>query len=170
MVSIRLTKTQEKKIKETGLNRSEFVRRAVDYYLLYLHDPYNNRLLEELEKWIKYKRVTLVTHMGTDVTHMGTDVTHMGTDVTICNTNNTGVTQKYEEKTKPTQENTLKTKLLPDLQMIQRVLNNPLNSDTIPDPTLKLLSKKHDLSKSTIQAWINENKSWIKEGKFSEEE
>ena len=167
MVSIRLTKTQEKKIKETGLNRSEFVRRAVDYYLLYLHDPYNNGLLEELEKWIKYKRVTSGTHMGTDVTHMGTDVTHMGTSVPICNTNNTDITNS-EEKTTNSTNPTLQTILHKELPMIQRILNNPLNSDTIPDTTLKLLSKKYDLSKSTIQAWITENKKGLKEGEIGE--
>ena len=52
--------------------------------------------------------------------------------------------------------------------MIQRILNNPLNSDTIPDTTLKLLSKKYDLSKSTIQAWITENKKGLKEGEIGE--
>lgn len=170
MVSIRLTETQKKKINETGLNRSEFVRRAIDYYLLYLQDPHNDRILCELEDWIKTKRVTSVTHMNTSVTHMGTDVTHMSTSVPICNTNNTSVTQNNEEKKTNSTNPTLKTVLQEELPMIQRILNNPLNSDTIPDTTLKLLSKKYDLSKSTIQAWITENKKGLKEGIFTEDE
>ena len=168
MTSVRLGDEQEKKIKKTGISKSEFIRRAVDHYLMYLENPYTNILLNELEEWIKYKRITTVPHMNTSVTHSSTTVPHMNTDVPICNTNNTSVTQKQETKPYNELNETIETKLHQELPMLQRQLNNPENADTIPDVTLKILSKKYALSKSTIGAWISENMDWIKTGNFDE--
>lgn len=168
MTSVRLGDEQEKKIKKTGINKSEFIRRAVDHYLMYLENPYNNILLNELEDWIKYKRITTVTHMNTTVTHNSTTVPHMNTNVPIYNTKNTSVTQKQETKPHNELNETIETKLHEELPMLQRQLNNPENVDTIPDVTLKILSKKYALSKSTIGAWISENIDWIKTGNFDE--
>ncbi len=168
MTSVRLGDEQEKKIKKTGINKSEFIRRAVDHYLMYLENPYNNILLNELEEWIKYQRITTVTHMNTTVTHNSTTVPHMNTIVPICNTKNTSVTQKQETKPHNELNETIETKLHEELPMLQRQLNNPENVDTIPDVTLKILSKKYALSKSTIGAWISENIDWIKTGNFDE--
>lgn len=171
MASVRLTPIQEKKIKEQNISKSEFIRRAVDYYLIYLESPYNSRLLDELEMWIKLKRNTDVLHDNTSVLNNNTSVLQMNTDVPdnntnvlICNTENTAKTQNTQNNT----NQDIKTKLAEELPMLQRLLNNPENNQSIPDYTLKLLYKKYDISKSTIQTWITENKEWIKEGKFHE--
>lgn len=173
MTSVRLTDAQIDEIKKSGLSTSEFIRRAVDYYLLYLKDPYTHLLLDELEDWIKYKRVTNVSQCNTNVTQKNTDVIqtstsvlNKSTDVLNINTDNTDVTQKNNQNKTITPSDNFKNILSKDLQMIQRILNNPLNSNTIPDYTLKMLSKKHALSKSSIEAWIVENKKWIKTTDF----
>lgn len=182
MTSVRLTENQEKKIKESNLTASEFVRRAVDYYILHLENPYNDSLLFELEQWIKTKRVTGVTHNSTTVTTNDTNVTNTVTNVTnndtdVTNTvtnvthNSTNVTQTGDTTQKSISNNktkNIKTILLQELPMIQRMLNNPENAGTIPDYTLKTLSKRYDISKSTIQAFIVENKTLLKDGKFDE--
>jgi hypothetical protein len=77
---------------------------------------------------------------------------------------NTNVTQPTQVQA----EDPIKTTLQPELPMIQRVLNNLANNDTIPDDTLKMLSKKYGLKKPAIQAWIVENKKWIKDADFTE--
>ena len=155
MASVRLTPEQEKQIENLNMSKSDFIRRAVDYYLLYLEDPYSDVLLSELEMWIETKKC------NTSVTHCNTSVTH-------CNTNNTTVTQKNTNVTQKPTENNMKHILKKELQMLQRLLNNPENLDTIPDYTLKTLSKRYDLSKSSIQAWIVENKDWLKTENFTE--
>lgn len=178
MTSVRLTETQLKKIKKYHMSKSEFIRRAVDYYIIYLENPYNTKLLDELETWIQLKRGTSVTHMTTNVPDNNTNVLHMSTtvpdnntdvinnstDVLICNTNNKDTPQK----THTPDRNNLKQLLSSELPMLQRQLKNPANIETIPDATLKMLSKKYDISKSTVQAFIIENKNWIKDGNFRE--
>lgn len=176
MVSIRLTDKQEKRIQQhikdgTVANKSEFIRRAIDYYILHLENPYDNQLLLELESWIAAKKDVLhcntdVTQNSTNVTHCNTDVTQKNTDVTICNTDVTSVTQNEHQNIQVNLQNPITQKLITELQMIKRTLNNPLNNETMPDNTLKMLSKKYDISKTAIQAWIVENKSWIKHGDF----
>lgn len=174
MASIRLDDSYEKRIKETGLNRSEVVRRALDLYFLHLDDPHTHLLLVELERWIAGKRDgvthmnTSVTQCSTDVTHSNTDVTQCSTGVTICNTNTPEITQKTTPETQNSTQNHLATVMKNDLQTIQLMLLNPENLDSVPDYTLKLLSKKYDISKSTIQAWVTENKEWLKHEDFTE--
>lgn len=168
MASIRLTDNQEKYIKQTGLNRSEFVRRAVDYYMDYLRNPHNEMLLVELESWINLKKSTIVTQNNTSVTNMNTNVTHMSTDVTNMNTNNTDVTQNSRTESTKNPKITIKEKLLNDADLIRRMLIAPENAGVIPDKGLKILSKRYDISKNTIQAWINENKNLLLEGRFEE--
>jgi len=155
MASVRLTLTQEKEIAQLNVNKSDFIRKAVDYYLIYLKDPYNNVLLADLERWIEDKKCS-------------TSVVQCSTSVTHCNTNNTSVTQKSTDVTQKPTQNNLKHILKNELQMLQRLLNNPENLDTIPDYTLKTLSKRYDLSKSSIQGWIVENKNWLKHTDFTE--
>ncbi len=176
MVSIRLTDKQEKRIKQhiqdgTVANKSEFIRRAIDYYILHLENPYDNQLLLELESWIAAKKDVLqystnATQNSTNVTHCNTDVTQNSTDVTICNTDVTSVTQKISNEHPVNLQNPITQKLKNELKMIKRTLNNPLNNETMPDNTLKMLSKKYDISKTAIQAWIVENKTWLKDGNF----
>ena len=76
--------------------------------------------------------------------------------------NNTDVIQKSVEKP----ANSIKTKLANEMPMLNRILNNPLNNETVPQDTLKTLANKYALSKSTINAWIVENKEAIKTGKY----
>lgn len=170
MTSVRLTKTQEKKIKESTLTKSEFIRRSVDYYIAYLENPYNAGLLHELEEWIAFKRNTIVTHNNTPVLHSNTSVTHTDTPVTICNTNNTDVLQNTSEIKDTTTPTPLHKKLAQEIPMLQRILKNTSNSGTIPDYTMKILTKKYDVSKSTIQGWIVENRDWILSQDLPEEE
>ena len=176
MVSIRLTKQQEKKIQQhikdgTVANKSAFIRRAIDYYILHLENPYDNQLLLELESWIAAKKDVLqysanATHCDADVTHCNTDVTQKSTPVTICNTDVTSVTQNEHPNIQVNMQNPILKKIQKELPMIQRTLKNPVNNETIPDNTLKMLSKKYDISKTAIQAWIVENKTWLKDGNF----
>jgi hypothetical protein len=159
MATIRFTKKQEEEIEKSPLSKSEFVRRAVDMYILYLKDPYTHTLLNELSSWIKEKRVI---HISTNVSDMNTNVLKENTDVIHMNTNVSDMNTTHEKKT----QDTLQKVLQNELPMIQRLLQNPENSDSIPDCTLKLLSKKYNLSKGTIQGWIVENKDWIKSSEF----
>lgn len=165
MASIRLDKKQEYEIKKSGINKSEFVRRAVDRYILHLKNPYEDMLLLELESWIEYERTlrknvnTTVTQQNTTVTQQNTNVLTKSTDVPEGNTNNMNIPPKSTS-------DMIETRLHEELPMIQRLLLNPENMKTIPDCTLKLLSKKHDISKSTIQSWITENKERLLEMKF----
>ena len=162
MVSVRLTEHQEKGIKKTGLNKSEFIRRAVDYYLLHMQDPNNNFILSELQKWVDTMRVTTVLNNNTNVLNNNTDVLICNTNNTPVLNNNTDVIQKSVEKP----ANSIKTKLANEMPMLNRILNNPLNNETVPQDTLKTLANKYALSKSTINAWIVENKEAIKTGKY----
>lgn len=184
MVSVRLTENQEKRIKETGQTKSEFIRRAVDYYFEYLNNPYNDKLLNELQEFINSRRVTHintpvtidntpvttnntpVTTNNTPVTTSNTGVTHNNTPVTICNTNPGTPTTKQPKNTDHTPQKTIKQKLIKELELINRLLNNPENMETIPDVTLKTLSKRHSLSKATILEWINENKAALKAAEY----
>lgn len=170
MTSVRLEENQERFIAKSGIKQSDFIRRSIDYYILYLENPYNMGMLNELEQWIRLKRNTFETHMNTNVTQTDTNATHMDTNVPICNTNNTDVTQyDTQNNNKPTQTS-IADKLKEELPMLRRQLKNPEVNNTIPDHTLKVLSKKYDLSKSTIQSWITENKQWIIEGEFTQEQ
>ncbi len=153
MASIRLTESQEKFIKEFGLTKSEFVRRSVDYYILYLKNGSQDFVISELEKWIETMKCN-------------TCVLHDNTDVLNNNTNNTDVLQNNTVVLQNNRKKDIKTILQKELQTLQRLINNPENMDSIPDYTLKMLSKKYDLSKSSIQAWITENKEYIKTGDF----
>ena len=171
MVSVRLTDKQELFIKNSNISQSDFIRRAVDYYILYLEHPTDLVILNELENWIQSKKqysalYTNVTHMNTNVTQCNTDVRHMNTDVTQCNTNVTQTQKENKEKQTNNGQNNLKLILSEDFQMIQRILKNPENSDSIPDCTLKLLHKKHDVSKSAIQGFVTKNKDHLKSGEF----
>ena len=170
MTSIRFTDEQEKQMAATGINKSELVRRAVDFYLLYLADPYNFSILNELEEWIKFKRMTHVPNRNTNVTQYNTPVTHMNTNVPICNTNNTDVTQPNNNKPLTNTNDNMKNILRKELPTIHNMLINPENNKTVPEHYLKHLAKLHAMSKSSILAWIVENTDWLLETDFTEDE
>ena len=164
MTSIRLTAEQLKEMDKYPISKSEFVRRAVDNYLLYLKDPYTHMLLLELEAWIKYKKDTSVLQNNTDVPKTSTNVLQNNTDVPKTSTNVYENEYKKQETNNTQMEQLLKT----ELSTLQRLLNNPENNDTVPDYTLKMLSKKYAISKSSIEAWIAENREYLKHEKFEE--
>ena len=187
-VSVRLTDEQLKAIDESGLNRSEFIRRAVDYYLKYRYSETNAFVISELERFIStVKKDTTVLNNNTTVPQCNTSVLHNNTSVLDSNTsvlhNNTSVldnnTSVLNINTNSSTKQAQNTKHLPkpenkhinnifqlstkDLETIQRMLKNPLNTETIPDHTLKLLAKRYDVSKSTMQSWIHEHKTELKD-------
>ena len=172
--SVRLTDEQLKAIDNSGLNRSEFIRRAVDYYLKYRYSETNAFVISELERFIStVKKDTNVLNNNTPVPQGNTSVLHNNTDVLDNNTSvlnintNSSTTQATNKTQAPKTENKhinnifqLSTK---DLETIQRMLKNPLNAETVPDHTLKLLSKKYDVSKATMQSWIHDHKTELKD-------
>ena len=191
MASVYFTQENEKKIDEYLASgrfkgKSELVNRALDVFFMYMNDPHQNMLLLELEVWIQeHKYNTNVFNMNTNVPNMNTNMFNMNTNVlqkpvtnmSEMNTNmfdmntnvpnmNTNITQQTPKQ----HEDMVKTTLQAELPMLKRILNNPANSGTIPDHTLKILSKKYDIQKSTIQAWIVENKDWLKDEEFDEEQ
>ena len=155
MTSIYLTQQNEKRVDECVASgkfkgKSELVNRALDVFFMYMNDPHQNMLLIELEVWIQEHKY------NTNMFNMNTNVPNMNTNIT--------------EQTPKQHEDIVKTTLQAELPMLKRILNNPVNNETVPDHTLKTLSKKYDIQKSTIQAWIVENKEWLKDAEFNEEQ
>ena len=167
---VRLTQVQEKKIAKINVSKSEFIRRAVDHYIMFLENPYNAELLNDLELWIQSKRNQGVLHINTDVSETNTNVSETNTDVSETNTNvsetNTNDTQAIHHTNNPT----LETLLQPQLPIIQRLLNNPANMNSLPEHTLKMLSKEHAISKTSIEAWVAENVEFLKHENFEDEQ
>ena len=191
MASVYFTQENEKKIDEYLASgrfkgKSELVNRALDIFFMYMNDPYTNMLLSELELWIQDKKYntnmfntnTNVPNMNTNMFTMNTNMlqkpvtnmSEMNTNMFNTNTNVPNMNTNVTEQTPNPQSDPVKTALQQELPMLKRILNNPANNETIPDYTLKILSKKYDLQKSTIQAWIVENKQWLKEEEFDEEQ
>ena len=191
MTSIYFSRENEKKVDKCLASgrfkgRSELVNRALDIFFTYMDDPYQNMLLLELEAWIQERKYntnmfntnTNVPNMNTNMFTMNTNVlqkpvtnmSEMNTNMFNTNTNVPDMNTNVTDQVPVQQDDPLKTTLQQELPMLKRILNNPVNNETIPDFTLKTLSKKYDLQKSTIQAWIIENKKWIKEAEFDEEQ
>jgi len=171
--TVRLTQQQEEFIKKQKINSSEFIRRSVDYYILHLNNPYNSMLLAELEQWIQMKKDetvlqnnTNVLDKNTDVLDKNTSVLDKNTNVLICNTENQQTNKQINNNNKQQQQTSIKKILENDLDLIHRVLNAPANAGVVPDTTFKILTKRYDLSKSTIQGWIAENRDALKNGEF----
>ena len=164
ITSIRLDEHQEKYIQKSNQSKSEFIRRAVDHYILYLENPYKNELILELEKWIN-KQTYDKSH--TKVLQNNTNVLQYNTDVGYCNTNvlqdNTNVSYCNTEKDTKKKNTEITNILNGEIPTIARLLRNPENLDSIPEFTLKKLAKSYDLSKSVIQEWVTDNKDWLKE-------
>lgn len=168
--AVRLTEKQEEYIKKTKIGFSDFIKRSVDHYILYRENPYVPSILAELESWIQEKKSVNVLQYDTNVSQTNTNVSQTNTNVSDTNTNVAYCnTESMTHQDKST-ENTIANVLHSELQMLQRLLQNPANVDSIPDDTLKMLSKKYALSKPAIQGWIVENKQWLKESNFGEDE
>lgn len=152
--SIRLTKNQVEKIKASGIPLADFVRRSVDYYILYLESPTTNMFLVLLENWIEETKNTIVVNPNTNVAESTTNVVKNTTNVAESTTGVVNPNTEHQEK------NTIST--IPfsdtDLNMIRRVVQNPENMKKLPDETLKLLSEKYALGRDTIRAWVYENR------------
>jgi len=191
MTSIYLTQQNEKRVDECVASgkfkgKSELVNRALDVFFMYMNDPHQNMLLIELEVWIQeHKYNTNMFNMNTNVPNMNTNMfnmntnmlqkpvtnmSEMNTNMFNMNTNVPNMNTNITEQTPKQHEDIVKTTLQAELPMLKRILNNPVNNETVPDHTLKTLSKKYDIQKSTIQAWIVENKDWLKDEEFNEEQ
>jgi Arc/MetJ-type ribon-helix-helix transcriptional regulator len=189
MTSIYFTQENEEKVGRCVASgrfkgKSDVVNRALEVFFMYMEDPHQQVFLLELEAWLQERKYNInmfntntnVPNMNTNMFNMNTNmlekpVTNMPNMNTNMFTENTNMFKMNTNVTQPTQvqaEDPIKTTLQPELPMIQRVLNNLANNDTIPDDTLKMLSKKYDLKKPAIQAWIVENKKWIKDADFTE--
>jgi len=185
MTSIYLTEEQSKKIDqylESGKfkGKSDFVQRAIDIYILYLENPYEDLLLSELENWIESRRTITMFNMNRNMFGTSRNVpnsninmlqneANSNINMSEMNRNISETNINVTDKHIPNDEDMLLTKLKPELPMLKRILNNPENTETIPDYTLKVLSKRYDISKSIIQEWIVKNKTWLKNANFENE-
>lgn len=169
-INVKITDYQAKKIANSGLTTSEYVRRAIDFYDVDVEKKAIFTFIDECKEFL-YKQELLVknnfTEFKEDKENLYKDKESVKNNFTKHeNSKDENFTESKEDKenlynntesVKKVTNSTIFKKLESELEMISRILNNPENLDTLPDYTFKMLSKKYDLSKSTLQGFVSEN-------------
>jgi len=183
-VNLKITDAQAAKIKASGLNRSEFIRRAIDYY----DTAYRNEILKEIITYcegeleskddvknnkddvknnkvgVKNNKVLISKNEeNKDILYTNKDILYTNTDNLYTNKENSDVTTEKPRELPP---NVVAKLLANDFRMIQRILNNPENGNSLPDFTLNKLKKEHNISKKSIENFIHQYKEPLKKGEF----
>ena len=149
-IGVKLRDDQIENIHNSGLTVSEYVRRAIDYY----NDP-NKYTVNVLQNCLTMLNDSIQMLNGNVKPNL-TNVEEIKSDLTNMKNIKHNLTSENQQEVKPIDE-----KLNQEVGMLKRILQNPENNHTVPDVTIKLLSKKYDLNKARIQTWITDNKDWI---------
>ncbi len=169
-INVKIQDYQVEKIKRSGLTYSEFVRRAIDYYdedirtavfmeiLDYCKESVKISKEDVKNKFISVENTGKETVKGKEYLYENKDKIYSDKDKIYGGKGKTG-----EIAT-----NDVARKLKDKLPMLQRVLNNPENLNSLPDFTVKTLIKEINVSKQSLNNFIEEYKTLIKEGKFDE--
>ena len=173
LIHVRLSDEQFRIMKDAGQNYSDYIRCAVDMYqgsnalvkrynvIHFLENCINS--LENEINMIQNEQEVIQNRYKTNEICINNDIKDTE-NVSNVIQNEQEVIQKQST---PLQQKTQKM-IKQDGKTIQNILLNPLNMETIPEVTLKLLTKKYTLTKSYIETFIMENKQLFMEGLFED--
>jgi len=184
LIHVRLTDEQFRIMKDAGQGYSDYIRCAVDMYqgsnalvkrynvIHFLENCINSleneiNMIQNEQEVIQNRYKTNEICINNDTispNNVSNVIQKEGENVSNMIQNEQEVIQKQST---PLQQKTQKM-IKQDGKTIQNILLNPLNMETIPEVTLKLLTKKYTLTKSYIETFIMENKQLFMEGLFED--
>ena len=190
-INVRITDEQYAKIKASGLTIAEHTRRALDAFDVDYHEQTLLEILKYCSNKLEHKYNVKINkddvkickddvkickengsenqnckdNLYTNKDNLYTNKDILYKDKDNLYTNKEKESENTEENEDPSLETVAKI-LANDFSMLSDVLNNPINNDSVPDITIKMLQKKHNLSKKTIERFIYKWKKQLKEGNF----
>ena len=155
-VNLKITDEQADKIKASGLNRSEFIRRAIDFYDVDYHQELLRNIIDYCSSQltnnvtVKNNKVTVKNNKVTVKNNKVFDETNIKNKVILYENKDKLYTNKenlYDNFTDDTENidipasNEVASILANEFGMLKRILNNPVNNESLPDYTVKTLKK-----------------------------
>lgn len=173
-INVRITDEQAAKIESSGLTISEFTRRAFDAFDVDYHEQILREILSYCSNKLECKEDVKINKESVKICkdeasenanckdNLYTNTDNLYKDKDNLYTNKEKDEEKHTEIPLPEVAKILAT----DFAMLSNVLNNPENNNSVPDVTLNMLKKKHNLSKKTIENFVYRYKDQLKNGDF----